>query len=681
MTTQYNIVTYGDLINTNGVLSGFSGSNYATIPLNFNPVQRPFEVVFKFAGTNGVIWNVGDLTTPRGHIEFEVYQNKLYTEASANTTLIWSIDGVTTLSPNTNYWAKLAYNGVDRYSLYLSTDGTTWNTEGTVTSSAFLADGSTEYNLIGCQTENGAITYSFDGSIDLNESYISIDNIRWWQGVTSISNVRTRIQLRHDTAANWTSVNPILLVGEVGIETDTRKQKFGDGTTAWNSLSYSNGDMKQNVLTAGSNIQINGNTISATNTTYSAMTVNEGTTGTSTTARTMRADRLKSIIQGTKLTGLDTNYYTPITEVDNILGALGKLQVGVDNANSMYDYKADDFVLDSPLVESWDNLGIDFAEGVGTIDSASILSSNTNDGWCNGQLPEMQSTNLINDYWEWSGVFRSADISSEVEIIAIDGVNNGGFIFYIQPNGNITNPDDNNKVLANVYFNDWVRFTIIHQAGDTDITVTLDNAQGGTTTTTTALATTSPQLISTVSWRLNVSPKIDYIVGTDCYFRTTAGGTKYFFTKRHIGVDNEAIDSKANTSLNNLSATGKKVIDGQWVAVNTTLVNAVSLNGSSNLTYTLSLPDSTYKYEVLLDLQIETGSASGNRLNGTIATDIVTDVNLCSCRTRTASTMQSAGAAIVPVSTSHKVYLYRNTNYNGTATLRLKGYRRIGTNS
>ena len=141
------------------------------------------------------------------------------------------------------------------------------------------------------------------------------------------------------------------------------------------------------------------------------------------------------------------------------------------------------------------------------------------------------------------------------------------------------------------------------------------------------------------------------------------------------------IDGKANTSLSNLSSTGKTVLDGQWVAVNTTLANAVSLNGSSNLTYTLSLPDSTYKYEVLLDLQIETGSTSGNRLNGSVSTDIVSDIVLCSCRTRTASTMQSAGSAIVPVSTSHKVYLLRNSNYNGTATLRFKGYRRIGTNS
>lgn len=47
-----------------------------------------------------------------------------------------------------------------------------------------------------------------------------------------------QIQLRNDTAANWTSANPILAAGEFGIETDTLKYKLGDGSTAWASLSY-----------------------------------------------------------------------------------------------------------------------------------------------------------------------------------------------------------------------------------------------------------------------------------------------------------------------------------------------------------------------------------------------------------------------------------------------------------
>jgi hypothetical protein len=47
-----------------------------------------------------------------------------------------------------------------------------------------------------------------------------------------------RIQIRRDTAASWTSVNPILAQGEMGIETDTNKFKVGDGVDDWNTLPY-----------------------------------------------------------------------------------------------------------------------------------------------------------------------------------------------------------------------------------------------------------------------------------------------------------------------------------------------------------------------------------------------------------------------------------------------------------
>ena len=53
----------------------------------------------------------------------------------------------------------------------------------------------------------------------------------------------TQIQLRRDTAANWTSNNTVLAAGEFAWESDTNKFKIGDGTTAWTSLAYaSDGD-------------------------------------------------------------------------------------------------------------------------------------------------------------------------------------------------------------------------------------------------------------------------------------------------------------------------------------------------------------------------------------------------------------------------------------------------------
>jgi hypothetical protein len=47
-----------------------------------------------------------------------------------------------------------------------------------------------------------------------------------------------RIQLRRDTAANWTTANTVLGSGEFGFETDTLRFKVGDGATAWTSLAY-----------------------------------------------------------------------------------------------------------------------------------------------------------------------------------------------------------------------------------------------------------------------------------------------------------------------------------------------------------------------------------------------------------------------------------------------------------
>lgn len=47
-----------------------------------------------------------------------------------------------------------------------------------------------------------------------------------------------QIQIRRDTAAAWVAANPVLANGEIGVETDTKLAKLGNGMTAWNSLSY-----------------------------------------------------------------------------------------------------------------------------------------------------------------------------------------------------------------------------------------------------------------------------------------------------------------------------------------------------------------------------------------------------------------------------------------------------------
>lgn len=48
------------------------------------------------------------------------------------------------------------------------------------------------------------------------------------------------VQLRRANATDWTTANPVLAAGEVGVESDTGNFKIGNGTTAWNSLAYTN---------------------------------------------------------------------------------------------------------------------------------------------------------------------------------------------------------------------------------------------------------------------------------------------------------------------------------------------------------------------------------------------------------------------------------------------------------
>jgi hypothetical protein len=50
-----------------------------------------------------------------------------------------------------------------------------------------------------------------------------------------------RAQLRRGTASQWTSANPVLALGELGLESDTSKFKIGNGSTTWQLLAYASG--------------------------------------------------------------------------------------------------------------------------------------------------------------------------------------------------------------------------------------------------------------------------------------------------------------------------------------------------------------------------------------------------------------------------------------------------------
>ena len=136
----------------------------------------------------------------------------------------------------------------------------------------------------------------------------------------------------------------------------------------------------------------------------------------------------------------------------------------------------------------------------------------------------------------------------------------------------------------------------------------------------------------------------------------------------------------ANLNLSNLTTTGKLIINGAVTSYNTEIFNGVSLNGSTDLEYTLSgLPNDNYTYMVLFSGAVSTGTSSGNYVRIGLYSDACpVFISLCSARTRTSSNQNGSGNCWMPVPANRKIYVSRSTSWNGSATLETKLYYRIG---
>ena len=110
--------------------------------------------------------------------------------------------------------------------------------------------------------------------------------------------LNTRLRLKYDTAANWATKNPVLLAGEVGIESDTLLGKVGDGEKTWQQLEYLNANkVNSNLIiklnngaTEGTNLfTYNGSAAKTINITPSAIGAAASSHGTHVTADTVKS--------------------------------------------------------------------------------------------------------------------------------------------------------------------------------------------------------------------------------------------------------------------------------------------------------------------------------------------------------------------------------------------------------
>ena len=189
-----NVTKVGSLTDNNGVLSGFSTSNYAKLPTSFNPASNTWEIQLKFTTGN-------DVTTSKDYISantngqnnscpflFRILNSKFYLYASSTNNVSFDIandvSGSYTVQTNTDYVVNISFTGTNYILKYSTDDGATFTQDISITSSSKIY--TSDFTLIGAFVWNGGYENPIEGSLDLNGCYININGSRWWTGTLPV---------------------------------------------------------------------------------------------------------------------------------------------------------------------------------------------------------------------------------------------------------------------------------------------------------------------------------------------------------------------------------------------------------------------------------------------------------------------------------------------------------------
>lgn len=165
----------GTLTINNSAVSGFSDTNYLTIP-GILDLNQDFEIGFSFTTPNTLgtlqrnLFALVDSATAFSIIAWDGDYLHLYINGTLST-------GHGALSTNTKYWVKATRVGND-YTLYLSTDGTTYTSVSTITTADTLLIGKYAFKLW-----TAAVPGVSTGTLYMEDAYILLNGIRVWQGM------------------------------------------------------------------------------------------------------------------------------------------------------------------------------------------------------------------------------------------------------------------------------------------------------------------------------------------------------------------------------------------------------------------------------------------------------------------------------------------------------------------
>ena len=232
---RYNIQEVGTLTKNNYVISGFSASNYAKVTKDFDPSSNLWEIVLKVkiptSSALGIIL-ASSSTTNFYSINIAIDTNYKLCYCLSSTGTSWDIAdtalGTTTFTTGSDIYIKAEFTG-SAYNFYSSSNGETWTTESTVTSSLPIAPPTARLALGNAP----ANSLYYRGSIDLDKTYIKVGNNILWSGTTEIKKGFTT-EYDHETrVASYGVCGDFVYDSQ---NNTVRLPKFGDISYTTNTL-------------------------------------------------------------------------------------------------------------------------------------------------------------------------------------------------------------------------------------------------------------------------------------------------------------------------------------------------------------------------------------------------------------------------------------------------------------
>ncbi len=173
---DYTVVGNPTIID--GVASGFSSSDYLGFSSDLNDMAsaNSWEVVIRFTHKTVSAFRAFLGNTGSNFSSFGVnIANKLRLGLFDDSTTVADILSTTVLQDSQSYYAKFIYDSTEGYKMYLSTDGTTYTLENSSSNTAkFKSQGTWKMGFV--------YSNPFPGSIDLNETYIKVNDQLWFYG-------------------------------------------------------------------------------------------------------------------------------------------------------------------------------------------------------------------------------------------------------------------------------------------------------------------------------------------------------------------------------------------------------------------------------------------------------------------------------------------------------------------